>query len=60
MPRIRILTCRFFDEWLPTLVFEIRRLLRGVSFAKELDEGVISKDGISRPAGKKASVDQGL
>lgn len=44
---------RFFDRWLPTFVDELRRLLKGDAYAQEMHEEVISKDGISRPAGRK-------
>mmetsp|Transcript_47534 Transcript_47534/g.110809 ORF Transcript_47534/g.110809 Transcript_47534/m.110809 type:complete len:434 (+) Transcript_47534:152-1453(+) len=43
----------FFDRWLPNFVDEVRILLRGEEYAKQMHEEVISKDGISRPAGKK-------
>mmetsp|Transcript_60982 Transcript_60982/g.113158 ORF Transcript_60982/g.113158 Transcript_60982/m.113158 type:complete len:433 (-) Transcript_60982:361-1659(-) len=43
----------FFDRWLPNFVDEVRRLLRGEEYAKQMHEEVISKDGISRPAGRK-------
>lgn len=43
----------FFDRWLPSFVDEVRTLLRGAEYAKQMHEEVISKDGISRPAGKK-------
>lgn len=46
---------RFFDYWLPYFAFELRRLVRGEKAAIELEEQVISKDGISRPAGRRAS-----
>jgi hypothetical protein len=42
---------KFFDWWLPYIVLEIRKLLRGEEYAKKHFERVISKDGISRPAG---------
>mmetsp|Transcript_9503 Transcript_9503/g.30368 ORF Transcript_9503/g.30368 Transcript_9503/m.30368 type:complete len:440 (+) Transcript_9503:70-1389(+) len=45
---------RFFDYWLPFFVFEVRRLTRGEKAAVDLKEEVISKDGISRPAGRAA------
>ena len=44
---------RFFDEWLPTFVDEVRLRNRGQAMATEMHEEVISKDGISRPAGRK-------
>jgi hypothetical protein len=47
---------RFFDSWLPTFVDEVRLRNRGEAVAKEMHEEVISKDGISRPAGKKPVV----
>mmetsp|Transcript_21263 Transcript_21263/g.49324 ORF Transcript_21263/g.49324 Transcript_21263/m.49324 type:complete len:436 (-) Transcript_21263:396-1703(-) len=43
----------FFDRWLPKFVDEVRTLLRGKEYAEQMHEEVISKDGVSRPAGKK-------
>jgi len=43
----------FFDTWLPTFVHEVRRRVRGLEIADEMREEVISKDGISRPAGRE-------
>jgi len=43
----------FFDRWLPNFVDEVRRLMRGEEYAKQMHEEVISKDGISRPAGRR-------
>lgn len=42
----------FFDTWLPFFVDEVRTLVRGLEVAKAMHMEVISKDGISRPAGK--------
>lgn len=39
----------FFDYFLPFFVRQLRTMTRGPEEAKRLDEGVISKDGISRP-----------
>ena len=47
---------RFFDSWLPTFVDEVRLRNRGEAIAKEMHEEVISKDGVSRPAGVKPVV----
>jgi hypothetical protein len=47
---------RFFDSWLPTFVDEVRLRNRGEAIAKAMHEEVISKDGISRPAGAKPVV----
>jgi hypothetical protein len=44
----------FFDRWLPTFVDEVRLRSRGEAIAKDMHEEVVSKDGISRPAGKKS------
>ena len=41
----------FFDYWLPFFVDEVRRILRGPEIAKAMHEEVVSKDGVSRPAG---------
>ncbi|CAE7496948.1 unnamed protein product [Symbiodinium natans] len=46
----------FFDRWLPFYVDEMRRLLVGDEYAKKMSEGVVSKHGISRPAGGKEVV----
>eukprot|EP00929_Paragymnodinium_shiwhaense_P078241 TRINITY_DN4051_c0_g1_i3.p1 TRINITY_DN4051_c0_g1~~TRINITY_DN4051_c0_g1_i3.p1 ORF type:complete len:435 (+),score=40.12 TRINITY_DN4051_c0_g1_i3:239-1543(+) len=44
----------FFDQWLPTIVNALRKINRGDTAVEELKEGVISKDGKSRPEiGKK-------
>jgi hypothetical protein len=43
---------RFFDQWLPTFVDEVRRQNRGPAIALQMHQEVISKDGISRPAAK--------
>eukprot|EP00613_Pedinella_sp_CCMP2098_P019316 CAMPEP_0171692548 /NCGR_PEP_ID=MMETSP0991-20121206/6138_1 /TAXON_ID=483369 /ORGANISM="non described non described, Strain CCMP2098" /LENGTH=330 /DNA_ID=CAMNT_0012280865 /DNA_START=627 /DNA_END=1619 /DNA_ORIENTATION=+ len=43
----------FFDSWLPFFVDLLRTINRGSEAAKELHEEVISKDGVSRPAGRK-------
>ena len=40
----------FFDEWLPTIVNEVRRLARGAEYAASMHQEVVSKDGLSRPA----------
>ena len=40
----------FFDTWLPTIVDEVRRLAKGPQYAAARHQGVISKDGLSRPA----------
>eukprot|EP00928_Gymnodinium_smaydae_P095835 TRINITY_DN8321_c0_g3_i1.p1 TRINITY_DN8321_c0_g3~~TRINITY_DN8321_c0_g3_i1.p1 ORF type:complete len:463 (+),score=34.97 TRINITY_DN8321_c0_g3_i1:93-1481(+) len=40
---------RFFDRWLPALAYETRLLVRGREAADRRYQGVISKDGISRP-----------
>ena len=40
----------FFDSWLPTIVDEVRRLARGPEYAAARHQGVVSKDGLSRPA----------
>jgi len=42
-----------FDKWFPFFVKEVRRLAVGPAEAEELFEGVVSKEGISRPAGQK-------
>lgn len=47
---------KFFDNWLPTFVDEVRLRIRGPDIAKAMHEEVISKDGVSRPAGKKVIV----
>jgi len=41
----------FFDFWLPFFVFEIRKIVKGVEYACNHYEKVISKDGVSPPAG---------
>ena len=40
----------FFDAWLPTIVDEVRRLAKGPEYAAARHQGVVSKDGLSRPA----------
>jgi len=40
----------FFDEFLPVFVHYIRSRVRGKEAADQLWQGVISKDGVSRPA----------
>lgn len=40
---------RFFDEWLPSITYETRLLALGKEAADARYQGVISKDGISRP-----------
>ena len=47
----------FFDYWLPSFVDEIRRRIRGPEIAAQMHEEVISKDGVSRPAGKGVNPD---
>lgn len=41
----------FFDYWLPFFVFEIRKIVGGVEYACTHYEKVVSKDGVSPPAG---------
>merc|ERR1719215_2358381 len=41
----------FFDKWLPMLTHEARSQTRGREAADTYNEGVISKEGISRPRG---------
>ena len=40
----------FFDDWLPTIVNEVRRLAKGAEYAASMHQEVVSKDGLSRPA----------
>eukprot|EP00928_Gymnodinium_smaydae_P095833 TRINITY_DN8321_c0_g1_i1.p1 TRINITY_DN8321_c0_g1~~TRINITY_DN8321_c0_g1_i1.p1 ORF type:complete len:470 (+),score=58.29 TRINITY_DN8321_c0_g1_i1:67-1476(+) len=40
---------KLFDEWLPAIAYEIRLLVLGKEAADRRYQGVISKDGISRP-----------
>jgi len=44
----------FFDSWLPKVVHAIRERVRGKEAADELQEEVVSKDGVSRPKSRKA------
>jgi len=44
----------FFDCWLPRIVDQIRKINRGMYEVEKLREGVISKDGASRPEKGKA------
>jgi len=43
---------RFFDEWLPAIAYEVRLLALGKEAADAKYEGVVSKDGVSRPDGR--------
>ena len=40
----------FFDQWLPTIVDECRRIIKGPEVAAQMHQEVVSKDGVSRPA----------
>lgn len=42
----------FFDSWLPTIVDEIRRVVRGPEIAAQMHQEVVSKEGVSRPSAK--------
>lgn len=46
----------FFDWWLPFIVDMLRTLNRGKDIAEKLHEEVVSKDGMSRPAGKNPPI----
>ena len=50
----------FFDFWLPFFVDMVRTLNRGIEAAREMHEEVISKDGVSRPAGRHMPSDEGV
>ena len=43
----------FFDSWLPVIANEVRRLARGAEYAASMHQEVVSKDGLSRPRGKR-------